>query len=98
MVESNDRKSLRTGMARLALYAGVLVALLAVLNTFPEIRGARRAGGTLEYLGVERWQEHPRLVSWAFSLPLAGALTLMSAALRHTGIPIALGFALERKA
>jgi hypothetical protein len=94
MLEDHGRKSLRTRLARLALYAGILVALFAVLNTFPEIRGARRAGGVLEYLGVERWQEHPRFVFWGFSLPLAGALALMSAALRHTRMPSALAVAL----
>ncbi|MDI1478817.1 hypothetical protein [Polyangium sp. y55x31] len=85
---------MRARLGGLALLAGVLLALGAVLNAFQVVAEAKHAGGISQYLGGERWQTHPRFVVWVFSFPLAGALVLMGAALRRTRLPVALAIGL----
>src|SRR4051812_9841418 len=90
MSADQERKSLRSRFAWIALLAGVIVALYAVGNSIPQVEGAKRAGGAFRYLGVARWQDHLPFVLWAFSLPLAGSLSFMASALRKTAVPVRL--------
>lgn len=86
MTTDQERESLRSRAATIALHAGAAVALYSVINAIPQVEGAKGAGGAFSYLGVSRWQDHLPFVLWGFSLPFAGALSFMASALRNTAI------------